>query len=387
MKIIVFHRIPFEKIRYEQVIDHRAHQVYYFCLTPPGPRLPAGSVAVVLAQPHFDAPTLIAHYAEIFTGADRLIARSEHDLIAAAQVREHFAIPGDRPQQILPLRNKWVMRYRCKQQQIRQPAFWHPLEFLQLPPQPGRFLLKPREEASSLGILTGDDAAIRAAIFQLDNAESMMVETFIEGAVLHFDGWLSNGKPRAFVSSRYLRTCLSFSSGSPLGSVQIRTTPAHRALVTEVLAALGYRDGSFHFEAIEDADGHLWFLETAARVGGAGVAETFHLRTGVNLYHADLRYQIDGMTPAAVGSINPLFYGWFVYPSHHLAAAWQLPFDADKWAACLLHYQHNTAAPAGGTISYSPEASPLSGVVAGAEQEIAEVIDAIFHECNLVELR
>ncbi|MBS0967786.1 ATP-grasp domain-containing protein [Chimaeribacter arupi] len=384
MKIVILHRIPFEKIRYDQILDHQAHDVIYFCLSAPQTPLPGNATVIVLAQPCFDAAWLAEHHAHTLAGADRLIARSEYDLMAAARLREHFAIPGDTPAHILPLRNKWVMRYRCKQQGIRQPAFWHPLEFLQLPPQPGKFLLKPREEASSNGIITGDDAAIRDAILKLDNSEKMMVETFIDGTVCHFDGWLSKGKPLAFVSSEYLRDCLSFSAGSPLGSVQTPTDPAHLALVTETLAALGYRDGSFHFEAIRDAGGRFWFLETAARVGGAGVAETFHLRTGLNLYHADLRYQIFGIPPATVKALNPLFYGWFVYPAHHLDAGGQVPFSAEKWAGFLLHYHHNQAVRAKGPISYAADHSPLSGVVVGKQQDLPRVINAIFNECNLV---
>lgn len=387
MKIVILHRIPFEKMRYDQILDHHAHEVIYFCLSAPQAPLPAGATVVVLGQPHFDAAFLIEHHVRHLAGADRLIARSEYDLMGAARLRDHFAIPGDTPGHILPLRNKWVMRYRCKQRGIRQPAFWHPLAFLQLPPQPGKFLLKPREEASSNGIITGDDAAIREAILQLDDTEKMMVETFIDGTVYHFDGWLAKGNPIAFVSSYYLRDCLRFSGGSPLGSVQTPTEPEHRALVTRTLAALGYRDGSFHFEAIRDTRGRFWFLETAARVGGAGVAETFHLRTGLNLYHADLRYQIFGTPPATVEAINPLFYGWFVYPAHHLDAGGHVPFSAEKWAGYLLHYQHHQTVGTKGPLSYSAEYSPLSGVVMGEQHDLPRVIDAIFNECNLVEIK
>ncbi|MBU9844033.1 ATP-grasp domain-containing protein [Rahnella ecdela] len=386
MKIIVLHRIPFEKIRYDQIIDHRLNEVYYFCLPGHSSDLPDDANVIIVNNDTFLASELIERYTALLVDADRLISRSEYDLIEAAKIREFFVMPGDTTAGILPLRNKWAMRYRCKQQGIPQPDFWHPLEFIQGPQREGKFLLKPRAEASSNGIQVGDYAAIKQAIFALKDYETMMVEEFIDGVIYHFDGWLSKGEPLAFVSSHYIRDCLSFSGGTPLGSVQVSTEAAHVSLVTRTLAALGYENGSFHFEAIKDASGQFWFLETAARVGGAGVAETFHLRTGLNLYHADLRYQIYGMPPVCVPLLNGVFYGWFVYPAHRLHSDYTLSFSPANWSENLLHYQCNAGICSKGAISYSPDRSPLSGVVFGGQEQISQTIESIFNVCTVVEI-
>ncbi|QIZ46163.1 ATP-grasp domain-containing protein [Dickeya zeae] len=386
MKIIILHRIPFDKIRYDQIIDHSQHEVYYFCLPDHSSDLPKNTNIIIINNNTFDALYLIERYSTLIATADLIISRSEYDLIDAAKLREYFAISGDKTKDIIPLRNKWIMRSRCKQQGIRQPDFWHPLEFIQGQPRHGQFVLKPRMDASSNGIMMGDYHTIKQAILALEDYETMMVEVFIEGVIYHFDGWIYKGEPIAFVSSYYIRDCLSFSQGIPLGSVQTTTDSSHTDLVIQTLTTLGHQNGSFHFEAIKDTNGQYWFLETAARVGGAGVAETFHLRTGLNLYHADLRYQLNGTPPVCVEQLNPIFYGWFVYPAHQISSDYTLSFTPDEWRKYLLHYQFNENVVSQGVISYAPKTSPLSGVVFGAQKEIHQVIESIFNTCTVVEI-
>jgi biotin carboxylase len=383
MKIVILHRIPFDKIRYDQIIDHQQHEVYYLCLQGHADDLPVGARAIALESHYFDPEQLISDHFAVFDSADRLISRSEYDLLAAAKLREHFAIVGDKTDDIIPLRNKWIMRSRCQQKGIRQPAFWHPLEFIQQTPRAGKFVLKPRTEASSNGIVVGDFAAIKEVSLALDDHEAMLVEEFIDGVIYHFDGWMHKGVPLAFVSSHYIRDCLSFAEGVPLGSVQTITEAAHIDLVVNTLSVLSHQNGSFHFEAIKDREGNFWFLEVAARVGGAGVAETFQLRTGLNLYHADLRYQLFGNPPVCIELINPVYYGWFVYPAHRLNSAYTLNFSAQEWQENLLHYQSNPSISSPGTISYSPTTSPLSGVVFGEQMKVAKVIESIFNTCTV----
>lgn len=386
MKIIILHRIPFGKIRYDKIISHQQHDVYYLCLPDHSADLPTYFNIIDIETTTFNAEYLIEHYGVLLASADRIIARSEYDLIEAAKLREFFMTPGDKTEDILPLRNKWIMRHLSKQQGIRQPAFWHPAAFIQQPWREGRFVFKPREEASSNGILLGNYTEIAQAITELEDGETMMVEAFIEGDVYHFDGWVDNGELVAFVSSYYICDCLRFSKGAPLGSVQTTTVSEHTDLVLQTLAALGYQSGSFHFEAIKDACGQFWFLETAARVGGAGVAETFQLRTGLNLYHADLLYQLYGSSPAKTEAPNSVFYGWFIYPAHLLNSGYVLDFSPEKWSSNLLHYKYNPYVLPDRSISYAPESSPLSGVVFGAQEQIPEIIESIFSSCTVGEI-
>lgn len=105
-------------------------------------------------------------------------------------------------------------------------------------------------------------------------------------------------------------------------------------LLRQTLAALGQAQGCFHFELIQDEAGRVHFLETACRVGGAGVADTFALRTGLNLYHIDLQYQLHGEITQQAVPLTDTHYGWFVYPAHHRGEAQRIHFDHDRWGPC-----------------------------------------------------
>src|SRR5258708_36889394 len=95
MNIVILHRIPFPKIRYDLAIDHQQHRVRYLCLAEGGGDLPASAARRVLDSPRFDADWLARQHADWLGSADRLIARSEYDLLPAASLRERFDIPGD----------------------------------------------------------------------------------------------------------------------------------------------------------------------------------------------------------------------------------------------------------------------------------------------------
>ena len=67
------------------------------------------------------------------------------------------------------------------------------------------------------------------------------------------------------------------------------------SLNRELLAALGFVRGVTHTEFIRGReDGRFYFLETAARVGGAYIAEVVEAATGVNLWAEWAKIEIDG---------------------------------------------------------------------------------------------
>ncbi|MCK9876649.1 hypothetical protein MXD59_12815 [Frankia sp. Ag45/Mut15] len=401
MNIVILHRIPFSKIRYDLAVDHTRHDVRYLC-TGTTDGLPAGAHSRVLATPTTDVDALSAQHADWLGNADRLIARSEYDLLPAAHLRARFGIPGDRPADIAPLRDKWLMRTRAAAAGIPQPAFWSVADFRRTPPIPtstptsipastssatatsgataGTYLIKPRLEASSTGIETGD---VRAVLERLDRlgaeaAAEVFVEEFVPGEIWHLDGYLRGGTVRAATCSVYVGDCLNFAFGSPLGSAQTPDEPAALALLRRTLPVLGQRDGCFHFELIRAGDGRFLFLETASRVGGAGVAETFELRTGINLYQVDLAQQLFGEIDEPPMRLSTDLYGWFVFPAHHDTDHATVDFDPHRFTGRLVSHVHN-ARPAAkaGEISYAAAATPLSGIVRGNAADLRATLTEI----------
>ena len=382
MNIVILHRLPYGKIRYDQVIDHCAHRVDYLCLPGGQADLPAGSHHHEVAS--FEVEELARQYAPQLHGADRLIARSEYELLAAALLRERFAIPGDRPAAILPLRDKWAMRLRCRAAGIPQPDFWSLEAFANLPDSLGCFVLKPRLEASSTGIVMGDRQTMLDAIGHLTRPDDYFVEAFIAGSICHLDGFLSDGHVIQSITSRYVGNCLDYAGGAPLGSVQIAPQPQMEDLLRQTLAALGQEQGCFHFELIQDEAGRVHFLETACRVGGAGVADTFALRTGLNLYHIDLQYQLHGKITQHAVPLSDIHYGWFVYPAHHTGEAQHIHFDHGRWSD-LLHSWHQAEPKMvrPGSISYATGATPLSGIVYGREETLPQALGTLLKQTRV----
>ncbi|MFM4720818.1 ATP-grasp domain-containing protein [Aeromonas bivalvium] len=382
MNIVILHRLPYGKIRYDQVIDQGTHRVDYLCLPGGQADLPPGSHHHEVAS--FEAEELARQCAPLLRAADRLIARSEYELLAAALLRERFAIPGDRPAAILPLRDKWAMRLRCRAADIPQPDFWSLEAFARLPDGPGCFVLKPRLEASSTGIVMGDRQKLLGAIGQLTRPDDYFVEAFIPGSICHLDGFLRDGEVVQSITSRYVGNCLDYAGGAPLGSVQIAPQPQMETLLRQTLAALGQAQGCFHFELIQDEAGRVHFLETACRVGGAGVADTFALRTGLNLYHIDLQYQLHGEITQQAAPLTDTHYGWFVYPAHHRGETQRIHFDHGRWGA-LLHSWHQATPVAArpGSISYATGATPLSGIVQGRAETLPLALGALLEQTRV----
>jgi biotin carboxylase len=68
-----------------------------------------------------------------------------------------------------------------------------------------------------------------------------------------------------------------------------------RALNRDLVQALGLMRGVSHAEFIRaHSDGHYYFLECAARVGGAYISEMVEVATGINLWREWARIEIAG---------------------------------------------------------------------------------------------
>lgn len=131
-----------------------------------------------------------------------------------------------------------------------------------------------------------------------DQGSFFLLEQFISGDVYHVDGLMDNSKVLFSMAHKYGQPPLSVYAG---GGVFItrsldRQSDEAKALVTlnkQVLKAMGLVRGATHSEYIKSqADGRLYFLENAARVGGANIAECVAYASGVNLWQEWARIEI-----------------------------------------------------------------------------------------------
>ncbi len=227
---------------------------------------------------------------------DRIVPLDDYDVETAAALREHLRTPGMGDTTARHFRDKLAMRVQARDAGIAVPAFVHVLNYDQLrsfmssvtPP----WVLKPRSEAGSVGIskIHNSEDLWRALDVLGDRQSYYVLEQFVSGAVFHVDSIVSERKVLFNIAHRYGMPPMQVFQGG--GIFTTKTLPyedeetlALFALNRRVIEALGMVRGVTHAEFIRaDADGSFYFLEAAARVGGANIDELVAAATGVNLW-------------------------------------------------------------------------------------------------------
>jgi hypothetical protein len=397
MKILILHRIPYHKIDYHLGIDHAVHEVTYLGTEKALANIPPGLRCRRIGRAGIERASVEAvPLLQVEDRFDRVISLSEYELQDAALLRHHFGIEGALPHEVEKVRNKLIMKHEVRAAGLAAPRFMSLRALVEskgAASWQGRTVLKPVDGASSEDVHIFDSPAqimtalnfMSTGIKSLDAASPAIdrfeCEEFIEGPILHFDGLVWNDSLIAVTGSRYIGTCLGYAEGRPLGSVQLAMDAVARAWVAASLRAVGIRNGSFHLEAIEHERGMV-FLEVANRVGGADVAATFELATGVHLPSAELKILI-GESPAV--SIHPskgLRYGWFVVPGHHIDAEYGRLAGHAAFAShpnMVRWNQISPDQPLPRQITYQAVEVPAAGIVRGeTTEQIEEFMRAMF---------
>jgi len=235
---------------------------------------------------------------------DRIIALDDFDVETVADLREHLRMPGMGGSTARYFRDKLAMRVQARDEGIPVPAFVHVLNYDDLRDYmarvPGPWVLKPRSEASSMGIRKVNNAdELWPILDELGDRQSFYVlEQFVPGDVFHVDSIVWNKKVIFTICSKYGLPPMAVYQG---GGVFITgNLPYHapeeqalQALNREVIAAMGMVRGVTHAEFIRSAaDGTFHFLEIAARVGGANIDLMLEHAAGINLWREWARLEL-----------------------------------------------------------------------------------------------
>ncbi len=235
---------------------------------------------------------------------DRITALDEFDLEVAAHLREHMRIPGMGTSRTAYYRDKLAMRMAAAESGFRIPRFVRVLHyddlrtFMETVPAP--WLLKPRAEASALGIRRiHEPDQLWAALEELgDRQSSFLMEEFIPGDIFHVDSILSDGRVIFSAAHQYGHPPLQIMQQGGVFTTRTldRDSVEWRDLTglnAQLAPALGMRSGVTHAEYIRShADGRFYFLEIAARVGGAFISDLVEQATGINLWREWARLDV-----------------------------------------------------------------------------------------------
>jgi biotin carboxylase len=248
---------------------------------------------------------------------DRVVALDEFDLQTAAVLREHMRIPGMGITTAACYRDKLAMRVIARATGFFVPDFCRVLnydelrEFMDRVPAP--WLLKPRTEASAVGIRRiHDTEQLWRALDELGDRQShFLLEQFILGDIYHVDSIVSKSKVAFSTVHRYGRPPLQLMQEGGVfttRTVDRASSDWHEltAINARLSPGLGMVRGVTHAEFIRShSDGRYYFLEIAARVGGAFIADLVEYASGINLWRewakieaANLRGQTYSVPPA-----------------------------------------------------------------------------------------
>ena len=227
---------------------------------------------------------------------DRIVALDEFDIEIAAQLREHIRTPGMGMTTSAYYRDKLAMRTSAREKGFLVPEFTRVLNYEELGEYmarvPGPWLLKPRSEASALGIRKIEEPEqLWRALDELGDRQSyFLMEGFVPGEIFHVDSIVNEGRVVFSVAHQYGRPPMQVMHEG--GVFTTRTVERGSkdwedliSLNARLAPSFGMVRGVTHAEYIRaHADGRFHFLEIAARVGGAFIADLVEASTGINLW-------------------------------------------------------------------------------------------------------
>ncbi|HEV2195803.1 MAG TPA: ATP-grasp domain-containing protein [Candidatus Acidoferrum sp.] len=235
---------------------------------------------------------------------DRIVALDEFDMENVSALREHLRIPGMGLTTVRYFRDKLAMRARAKETGILAPEFVHVLNYDSLREfmsrVPGPWLLKPRSQASGIGMKKiHKQEELWPWLDQLGDQQSFyLLEQFVPGSVYHVDSVISESEVVFAEAHGYGAPPLDTSHQG--GVFTTRTLPrdgeearALQEINRNLIESLGLVRGVTHAEFLKaHVDGKFYFLEIAARVGGAYIADVIEAATGVNLWREWARLEV-----------------------------------------------------------------------------------------------
>jgi len=235
---------------------------------------------------------------------DRIVALDEFDMENVAALREHLRLPGLGLTTVRYFRDKLAMRVQACEAGIPVPEFSAVLNYDDLREfmrrVPGPWLLKPRAQASGIGMKKIQSAEELWPWLDLlgDQQSEYLLEQFIPGSVFHID---------SVVSERAVVFAEAHAYGAPPletshhgGVFTTRTLPrdsrdalALKEINQKLISGLGLVRGVTHGEFLKaHADNRFYFLEIAARVGGAYISDVIQAATGINLWREWARLDV-----------------------------------------------------------------------------------------------
>ena len=234
---------------------------------------------------------------------DRIVALDEYDMETASSLREHMRLAGMGLSTMRYFRDKLAMRMRALERGIQVPDFIPVINHddirYYLKQVSGPWVLKPRSEASAIGIQMIHAAENLWPILDSlgDKQSGFLLEKFLPGEVYHVDSVVWERQVLFANVSKYGKPPMDVAHGGGIFTTYVLSdgeeADALKQINRNLIAALGLLRGVSHAEFIRaHEDSQFYFLECAARVGGAYINEMVEAATGINLWREWARMEV-----------------------------------------------------------------------------------------------
>ena len=239
---------------------------------------------------------------------DRIVPLDEFDLEMASTLREHMRVPGMGESTVRFFRDKLAMRMQAEERGLLVPEFVSIFnhdrirDYMQR--VPGPWFLKPRHSASAIGIrkISHPDE-LWPLLDELGDRQSYhLLERYVPGDVFHVDAIAWDGRVVFAEAHGYFHPPFDVYHGGGVFCTRTLERGSHESrtlldLNARIVVALGMSRGALHTEFIRGRDdGRYYFLETAARVGGANIVALVEAATGLNLWREWARVEVASAT-------------------------------------------------------------------------------------------
>lgn len=328
---IVIHRWSDSYADYASYVDHGIKRISYITTHRAVGALPKDAAAVRLVSSTENGQEVRAAVSSLtreFGKPARIIALHEVDLDMAAELRDELGAPGERLEGLAPFRDKLVMARKLAAEGIpvpaTEPAPDHTAVHAFAAIHGWPVLVKPVRGTASSGVVrfhSGDD--LDAYEFQRD--VPMLVQPYLPYDILHVDGVATENGLGVWRASRYVNTCLEFTEGVALGSVELddpKLTVPVGEFTAQVLQALTAEPRVFHLELfLSGSPGapELRVLEVGARPGGAEVPFLWKEVHGVDLMAIAFAIQSGAPLPDSTYAMPDQgqagYGGWLLVPT------------------------------------------------------------------------
>jgi ATP-grasp domain len=259
----------------------------------------------------------------------------ERNLLLTAGLREEFGLPGPRYADILPFRDKLIMKELVRTAGIRVPAFGE-YDAVAAAEDPARYFDRIVAEVGLPFVLKPVDGNSSDGVYRIDSADdhrrlpaelgwAYEYEEFIDGTMYSVNIISRDGRPVFAGVTEYLVNSAQVQQGRVNVDVNLIDSdprvPRMIAFGEAALDALGRPDGASHLELFRTAADELVFLEVAARFKGMAGVAAMQRNYGVALvnlaleieggpasrpYDGERVYCYDGVIPKRAGTVEHL---------------------------------------------------------------------------------